>query len=164
MQLVTDYLQRNISAMNILMKNYVLNGLIYSDDSNNTMNTTNLYGEEVLVEIGTSNSSTDYLPLSLSTVDHEIELKKSFDMIFNQGVVHPVNEVFFPENLDIHLRHLIETIGTYDFLVFLEKYPEFNDILTGSAPYSLLIPTQRSLLMEGIDLNYTCLLYTSRCV
>lgn len=155
MQLVTDYLQRNISAMNILMKNYVLNGLIYSDDSNNTMNTTNLYGEEVLVEIGTSNSSTDYLPLSLSTVDHEIELKKSFDMIFNQGVVHPVNEVFFPENLDIHLRHLIETIGTYDFLVFLEKYPEFNDILTGSAPYSLLIPTQRSLLMEGIDLNYT---------
>ncbi|CDO93709.1 unnamed protein product [Kluyveromyces dobzhanskii CBS 2104] len=155
MQLVTDYIERNISAMNILMKNYVLNGLFYSDSDNFTSDTTDLFGENVTVKTGVTNETADHLSLSLSTVDHEIQLKKSFDMIFSQGVVHPINEVYFPNILDIGLRQLIETIGTYDFLVFLEKFPEFNDILTGSAPYSLLIPTQRSLLMEGIDLNYT---------
>ncbi len=154
-QLITDYLQTNVSALNILMKNYVINGLVYSDETNFTLDSTNLFGKKVNIKTRETEYQDEYLTVSLSTVDHDIALRRSYDMIFNQGVVHPLNEIYFPKALDINLRQLIETIGTHDFLIFLEKYPEFNSILSGSAPYSLLIPTPRSLLMEGIDLNYT---------
>lgn len=154
-QLNAEYLQRNISAMNILIKSFILEGLVYSDKFNYSLQTKNLYGDELLVKTGFYHENQSSLPISLSTVDEDIYLKKNMDMIFNQGVIHPIDNVFFPQTLDISLRNLIETVGTLDFLVFLEKFPEYKDILTGSAPYSLLIPTPRSLLMEGIDLNYT---------
>lgn len=155
MELNVDYLHGNISAMNLLMKSFILNGLIYSDSFNLTLDTTDLYGSSVIANTDKPYDEDEVLPLSLSTFDETIFLEEHLDMVFSQGVVHPLKEVFFPKRLNITLENLIETIGTVEFLLFLEKFEEFQEILNGSAPYSILVPTPRSLLLEGIDLNYT---------
>ncbi|SCV99565.1 LAFE_0A05974g1_1 [Lachancea fermentati] len=148
-----EYLERNITALNLLMKNYILNGLIYSDMMDETLNTTTLEGDNITAVVHSPGSTSAEVELDLSTVTENITLNKGLDIIFDQGVIHPLNEVFFPEVLNITLRNLVDTTGNFDFLLFLESFESFAKILNENGPYSFLVPTPRSLLMEDINLN-----------
>lgn len=150
-----NYLERNVTALNLVMKNFIVDGLVYTDFSNVTMETTNLYNESITLHIGENDLESSELELSLSTLSNNISLEKDKDIIFNQGVIHPLKRVTFPQSLEISLRNLIDTTGSIDFLMFMEKFKDFSEILEHNGPYSLLVPTPKSLLMEGIDLNST---------
>ncbi|AET41555.1 uncharacterized protein Ecym_8273 [Eremothecium cymbalariae DBVPG len=155
MELNVDYLRRNISALTVTMKNLILNGIFYTDDIPKSVDVTNLYGEQVYLTSDSDNTSDHEIVLiNLSTLRGNLNLKKNMDIMFNQGVIHPLTSVPYPNSLEISLRNLIETTDNAGFLHLLDKFQSFKDIIDINGPYSFLIPTPKSFI-DSINLNST---------
>lgn len=148
-----DYLEHNITALNLIMKNYILNGLIYTDSKEQTLETRNFYNELIQVEILGRGSDSSQFAMNLSTVAGPVTLKNGADTFFDRGVLHPMERVFFPKSLDITLLNLLETTKSFEFLSFLENFPEFDNIVHQGKPSSILVPTSQSLLLDDISLD-----------
>lgn len=149
-----DYLERNNTAIELMMKNLILEGLMYTDSKSFQTKTTNLLQEEVLLSFEAENCG-DEISLNLSTVDGSIQLEKNLDVLFKQGVIHPLLHSYFPRELNITLMDLIETTGTMAFIDFLNEFEDTSLILRNNEQYSLLVPAKNTLSMEGIDMNFT---------
>ena len=151
-----EYIKKNETAQNLIMRNLILDGLIYSDLKNNTeLKTHNHLNEEVSVSILDPNSKNDSVYVEISSQPEPVRLTKNKDIFFNQGVIHLLKEVYLPSVVDISLKDLIRTTGTSEFLDLLESYKDLLPIFNHDNPHSLLIPTSSSLLFEGINGNYT---------
>ncbi|CUS22214.1 LAQU0S05e00254g1_1 [Lachancea quebecensis] len=148
-----DYLEHNITALNLIMKNYILNGLIYTDSEEQTLEISNFYNEPIRVEILGRGSGSSQFAMNLSTVEEPITLKNGADTFFDRGVLHPMEKVFFPKSLDITLLNLLETTKSFEFLSFLETFPEFDNIVRQGKQCSILVPTSQSLLLDDISLD-----------
>ncbi|CCD23888.1 uncharacterized protein NDAI_0C02280 [Naumovozyma dairenensis CBS 421] len=156
--LIFNYLESNLTAANISMKNLIINGLYYTVNSLHGKQTTNLLGNEVLISTEEDSYDSDIATeFMLSTMKDPISVEKNSDIIFDQGVIHPLRDINFPKDLFITLKDLIKTAGVPEFLEFLENFQEFSSIFAYNESYSLLVPTQASLIREGINLNFTSL-------
>lgn len=150
-----EYLRNNATAANLIMSNLILDGLVYSDAQNVTVETQNFSGEKVTISIDASGDGEEETALRLSTVDEDIFLERTLDSFFDQGVIHPLKSPYFPRAVNITMGDLIETTEATEFSKFLEKFQDLASIVNDNKPYSLLIPTAASLNMEHIDINST---------
>ncbi|CCF59774.1 hypothetical protein KAFR_0H03640 [Kazachstania africana CBS 2517] len=148
-----EYIRGNSSAVELIMKNYIVDGLIYTNGGNVTVDTRNLLGESSRV-IMTENR--EEMSSNISSLKSSIQLKKNYDVMFNQGVIHPIDTVPVPKELDISLKDLINTTGTYPLIDLIESFPNLSGILSrnNSTDFSILVPTMSSLDVEGINADY----------
>ncbi|CCK71645.1 uncharacterized protein KNAG_0H02310 [Huiozyma naganishii CBS 8797] len=148
-----EYLEQNSTAANLIMRNFIINGLYYTDAGHYDKNTTNNMGEEVRICANSSKDKNQEIAISLSSVDDDLLIRKDDDIMFNQGVIHPLRSLALPNALDISLRDLIETTGNIEMLDFLKQYSELDGLLNATSSYSILVPTLSSLHHENITLN-----------
>ncbi|ODV93607.1 hypothetical protein PACTADRAFT_51387 [Pachysolen tannophilus NRRL Y-2460] len=147
LELTWEYLTQNKTALAILMENNIIEDLIYSDFTGEITSTT-LTGDPIVIS---SNSSTpDDKNQLMSLNGTEFQIVKNSDILFNQGVVHVLEDVIFPKSLDITLQNLVETTKSFEFLKFLDLFNLSNEVFDNG--YSLILPTPRSLLLENITL------------
>ncbi|SCU96917.1 LANO_0E14708g1_1 [Lachancea nothofagi CBS 11611] len=152
-----DYLEHNISALNLIMKNYILNDLIYTDTEEQSFMTSNLYDENITISVLQSETDSEQIALSFNTIDEPVMLTKNFDTFFDQGVIHPMENVYFPDSLNITLQNLMDTANSFDFIEYLKSFDSLKMIFDQNQEFSLLVPTSQSLLLEDISLNSTTL-------
>ncbi|SCU85881.1 LADA_0D10506g1_1 [Lachancea dasiensis] len=150
-----EYLEHNVTALNIIMKNYILSDLIYTDSTESHVKTTNFHKENITVDIYRERPDYDHVALNLSTIRDPIILHKSSDLFFDQGVVHPLRNVYLPDTLVITLQNLLDITNSFDFKAYLESSESLRMVFERSQDYSLLVPTAQSLLLEEITLNST---------
>lgn len=151
-----EYLQGNRTAVELIMKNLIFEGLLYTDSESIDLETQNMLGENISLSVDQVEKGDDkQVSLQLSTVAGNLLLEKNLDVFFDQGVIHPLKHVYFPRAVNISLKDLIKTTGTLQFIDFLEKFQDLSSIINENEAYSLLIPTASSLLMEGINMNST---------
>ncbi|SCV03565.1 LAMI_0H09186g1_1 [Lachancea mirantina] len=154
--LVLDYLERNVTALNGLMKSFMFNGLLYSDTKSTVASLTDLNGQDVHANIEHETNGKD-VSLQLNTFDSPIILTEGKDLIYDQGVVHLLKSMSFPKLVQVTLKNLLDTTGSSDFMEFLNAFESFANIINNDEPYSFIVPTARSLLYEDINLNSTTL-------
>lgn len=151
-----EYLQNNATAVNLIMKNLILDGLLYSDAKNVTVETRNILGEKVSLSVSsTDDGGDDETTFQLSTVDEVIRVNHSLDSFFDQGVIHPLQSAYFPRAVNITISDLLETTGATEFINFLEHFQDLSSIIKENKPYSILVPTASSLNMEPVGINST---------
>ena len=159
----TELVQQNQALKERIMKNYILDGLYYSNVENNeTVFTRNLLGEPVRLSISVPNENGTYdsnqLPVTvaMNSTDGLFKTRKNSDILFNLGVVHPLKDVVLPRDIKITMSDLIEVTQTTEIFDFLKKFPALEEAILGkNQSYSILVPTSASLQWEGINVNYT---------
>ena len=158
MDLNLAYLERNISAINIMIKNYILNDLFYSNNlSYANVKTTNFLGQNLTVSARSNVDTSKIVELDLDTFDTPFKVESGMDILFDKGVIHPLRDISFPKELNITLIDLIKTTQSGDFLDMIEKFDDLRSIVSGDAAFSIMVPTRASLFREGINLNSTSL-------
>lgn len=148
--LTLNYLKENTTALEHIMKNMILNGLVYTDFQDRAT-LTNLNDEAVDIQYAGREESL----LKLKFNDVELSLKGDNDIIFNQGVIHPIEQMLIPDDIDISLSDIITHSDAELLLDMMKFFPDLNDILNNDS-YSFLLPSTASLLrMSPIDSNET---------
>lgn len=157
LELNLEFLQKNMTAVNSIMKNLIFDGLIYSDSNNTSYETKNLLGDPIVVQAERFASGDDNteLNLNVSSVSAKIKVKNHLDLFFNQGVVHPLKQLYLPNTVDVSLMDLIRTTGTTKLIELFEKFEDLFSIINNNEPYSLLVPTESSLPLVGDIFNST---------
>lgn len=156
-ELTMNYFETNKTALEALMKNFVMNGLIYTDFAGEKLELTNMNGNSItLSKIKDNNDDSDNEEtLNLKYDDIDLSLFKNDDILFNQGVVHPIEKVFFPSNIEITLRQIISASDSELFLKFASFFPDVDRALN-LQNYSILLPSQNSLeKMQPFNSNST---------
>lgn len=155
LELNLEYLQTNKSALNEVMRHFIVDGLIYSDINNKTITTHNQFGDDVLINITDTKENSHELSIFMDNLDGYIDIQKSNDVFFNQGVIHPIKSIVFPHSLNITLKDLINMADSSLFVELLRKFEQLTDILTSDEEYSILVPTTSSLISDGLNINTT---------
>ncbi|KAH3899237.1 uncharacterized protein SCODWIG_01349 [Saccharomycodes ludwigii] len=154
LELNLDYIKSNVTALSMVMKNYIFEGLFYSDTELKNYTFKNLLGGNVQLNVDSCNEDTvDISISSINTNGGNLTIGKNRDIIFEQGVVHPLDKLYFPLDLDITLSALIKTTGSSEYLLFFEKFPNLNVIFEHNLPNSILVPTESSLLLDGDEMS-----------
>lgn len=152
--LTVDYLKSNKTALNILMRNLIFEELIYSNDYNVSTKAQNLYGDSVSIDVEEAVECSNLTKISVSNIKGNVLIEKNSDIFFNQGVIHPINQLNFPDDLEISLRELIETTGTKEMFEFFNLFHDLSSTIRNEE-YSLLVPTSSSIPLSGITVNST---------
>ncbi|AMD22769.1 HHL001Wp [Eremothecium sinecaudum] len=147
-----EYLQRNLTALNIFIKNMVYEGLVYTDMPSGTVSLSNLAGHSVVAKLE-ENASPNERVIKLSNLDDAIKVKTSSDLIFNNGVVHALQSVSYPKLLTISTQNLLETTAS-GFVTLLEKFEDIQQLIHANN-VSFLVPSDARLINEGITQNST---------
>ncbi|GCF01410.1 hypothetical protein ZYGM_000894 [Zygosaccharomyces mellis] len=156
LELNLEFLQQNGTAINSIMKNLIIDGVIYSDSSDKTFKTKNLLGDSIKVQTERlNNAGITELDLNLSSVGEKIKIKNGFDLFFSQGVVHPLGQLYLPKSVSVSLVDLVHTTGSHRLIELFEKYNDLFSIIHGNNSYSLLVPTDLSLSFVEDILNST---------
>lgn len=142
LELTWEYLLKNSTALSVLMQSNIINGLVYSDFEG-ALDTTSIDGSLLKVE------NVDNGVLINSTF---IPMPTNSDILFAQGVAHSIDRIVFPDNLEISLSNLLDSVNHRSFKTFLDHLNLDN--LIGDENYSILIPTDSSLLRENITFDY----------
>lgn len=153
--LTIDYLRSNKTALNLLMRNLIFEDLIYSNNYSISTTVKNLYGNSVSIGVQKIVGSQNLTKISVSTIKESIIIEESSDIFFNQGVIHPIDQLDFPVDLEISLKELIETTGTKEIFDFFNLFDDLSSIIRNNEEYSLLVPTASSIPLSGITANST---------
>lgn len=145
--LTMNYFAKNKTALDELMKNFILNGLVYTDFSDGATKLENMNGQQVTIS---NVGEPDDERLNLKYNDIDVSLVKSDDILFNQGVVHPIESLFFPLNSQISMRKIIASSKAEVFMKYISFFPDLDDALNQNN-YSVLLPSEKSL--EKIDFS-----------
>ncbi|KAL6949905.1 hypothetical protein ACO0QE_000572 [Hanseniaspora vineae] len=150
LQLNFDFIKKNVTALNTIMKNLIWNGLFYTDaEEKLAFETSTLNGDSVSVT-RVKSSEADKIHLNVSSVHNSlVEVEKNNDIMFNQGVIHPVSSAYYPDSLKISLKDLIVVSESIDFLMLIEDFDHLSAILDKDLPYSILVPTPAALFYDG---------------
>lgn len=140
-ELTMNYFESNRTALDELMKNFILNGLIYTDFADESTKLENMNGKKVKIS---NLGEPDDERLNLKYDDIDLSLIKSDDILFNQGVVHPIEKLFFPSNSRISLRQIIDSSEADIFLNYMSFFPDIENALNQNN-YSVLLPSEKSL-------------------
>ncbi|CAD1780620.1 similar to Saccharomyces cerevisiae YLR001C Putative protein of unknown function [Maudiozyma barnettii] len=159
--LTMDLVERDLSLMEEVMKNYILNGLYYTDMDDVSLDTTNILGNKVQLKTTDDQNDSKNIELELNTMFDNITLVKTDDIFFNQGVLQPFQMMDLPKSVNISIKQLIEVTDSSEIITFLNKFEDLSHKLFHRSPesdlYSILIPTYSSLIFEDININSTTL-------
>lgn len=151
--LTLNFLKKNMTALEFLMRNHMLNGLLYTDFTDDEVELTNLNGLPVNIKYDGEDSDGQLLKLKYN--DDNLVLRGEKDIIFNQGVIHPLNQLIIPEELDISLGDILKSSDADLFLQFISQFPDLETALYHD-DYSILLPSTSSLSdLSGLDSNAT---------
>lgn len=139
LDLTLDYLRRNESALIEILQNGIVNDVVYSDFENDLV-TTNLNGEQV--EIHSSGDYNGYNKLTVGS--HEIYVEKGSDIIFDQGVVQPIEGVVIPKSVQITLKDLIETASPDGAFLELLEFTNLSYVLEDKN-FLVILPSSRAI-------------------
>ncbi|SMN20626.1 similar to Saccharomyces cerevisiae YLR001C Putative protein of unknown function [Maudiozyma saulgeensis] len=157
--LTMDLIERDLSLMEQIMKNYILNGLYYTDMEDKLLETTNILGEKVKLKRIDDPDDSKNIELELDTMFDNITLSKTEDIFFNQGVLQPFQMTDLPKAVNISIKQLIGVTDSFEMISFLNKFGDLSHKLFHNSPhadlYSILIPTYSSLIFEDININST---------
>ncbi|KAL6935114.1 uncharacterized protein HGUI_00407 [Hanseniaspora guilliermondii] len=144
MDLNIEYLKKNISVLNKFLKSYILEGLIYSDIKT-TGKYYNLEGEPFIV----SRIREDDNSVELISNKQDVLVHKGHDILFEQGVIHPIDSLSYPPDIQITLLDLMQTTGSgLDFMIFLGEISELKELVTSNQNYSFIVPTSSAMLKD----------------
>lgn len=144
MDLNIEYLKKNISVLNKFLKSYILEGLIYSDIKK-AGKYYNLEGESFEI----SCIKEDQHSVKLFSNKQDVIIHKGHDILFEQGVIHPIDSLSYPRDIQITLLDLMQTTGNgLDFMIFLEEIPELKELVTSNQNYSFIVPTSSAMLKD----------------
>ena len=144
MDLNIEYLKKNISVLNKFLKSYILEGLIYSDIKK-AGKYYNLEGESFEI----SSIKEDQHTVKLISNKQDVLIHKGHDILFEQGVIHPIDSLSYPPDIQITLLDLMQTTGNgLDFMIFLEEIPELKELVTSNQNYSFIVPTSSAMLKD----------------
>lgn len=153
------YIDANITAARLILQNFIINGLYYTESQDLTiMNTTTLMHVPISVTFNNSSSSNNpsEIEVNISSLRDNLIIHKDSDIIFNQGVIHPTYNIEYPRDLKISLIDLLKTSGNHKFLNLLEKLPNFENIFQDlKTPFSILVPSLSSFDHSNINANYS---------
>ncbi|GMM32963.1 hypothetical protein DASC09_002880 [Saccharomycopsis crataegensis] len=142
LDLTLDYLKKNSTALLSILQNGIVNGLVYSDFDEDII-TTNLNNELVEIKPVKSDDHENFNKLLVN--GREINVERNRDIIFDKGVVQPINGVVIPPHVQITLTDLIKTASP-DNNLFLElmDFTNLSHVLN-SPNYSVILPSTMAL-------------------
>ena len=151
------YIYTNLTAAGLILQNFILNGLYYTELQDlKVVNTTNLLNLPVSVTFNNDSDNPSNIKVNISSLQDNLIIRKNSDIIFNQGVIHPTYNVEYPRDLKISLMDLLKTSGNHKFLNLLENLPNFENIFQDSkTPFSILVPSLSSFDHSNINANYS---------
>lgn len=158
--LVLQYLNHNEKEFKNVVKNLIVEGLIYSDFHGENATFKTLQGEELTI----SHKNLKAYSNGISLNDTQLELPLAGDILFNQGVIQAIDQVLLPQSLEISSRDLIEATfeaahKAHYMLDLLEGFPKVSSMVLGPEPnHSLLIPTPLSLKDFNVTVSFPKLL------
>lgn len=166
MGLILNFLESNPKYFQDLLKGLFVENTIYSDfgiyDHLNQTVSTNLRGDSVNIAHSYVDENYNHF-ISLNNTELSVPLNS--DILFNQGVIHIINEVLLPESFRISFSDLIKTTENpnypgFSFLDLIGTYPKLCEVLGISneninPKYSLLIPSPDSLKNFNITSEFT---------
>ncbi|CAX40599.1 conserved hypothetical protein [Candida dubliniensis CD36] len=143
--LILTYLERNPHMLEMVVKSMFMEGMVYSDFASHKK-LQDLNGNQV--KFKSWGIADDVNEATLNNT--QLSLPLNSDLLFQQGVIHVTNKVFFPDDFEVPIEELIKTTYDSNFPNFfmwdiLKMYPNIKNVITGEMPYSLLIPTAESL-------------------
>lgn len=142
-----EYLKKNINILNKVWKNYIWEGLLYTDNFQHA-NYTNLNGDIVNIE-EFKNSSVVPENVHIISKHQNFSIKRGNDIIFERGVLHPISQIEYPIDIQITIKNLLETTNNgIDFMIFLKELPELISIINQNLPYSFIVPTSSAMLKD----------------
>ncbi|OWB81183.1 hypothetical protein B5S32_g5553 [[Candida] boidinii] len=163
LDLTLEYLINNEQVLFEVIKNFVINGLIYDDfqgidetftninddiitiskiENNSTINENSSNGEEE----GEGGDENTLIKLNNSVIP--IDLKN--EVLFNGGVAHCIKEVYFPDDLVITTKDIISSLNNEEFIKIINFFG-MDKIFEPTMNYSIILPSAKSLLMENIS-------------
>ncbi|CDR45665.1 CYFA0S19e01574g1_1 [Cyberlindnera fabianii] len=150
-EMTLDFLKYKESELGVVMRNLILEGLIYTDFVEEKVSFTNLNKEDVVVKF----ESLEDADLNLELNGENVTLGNDNDILFNQGVIHPIESVFFPKSVNVSLFEIFEHSDSGAFMRILDFFPDLKRVLTDGT-YSLILPSASSLdLMNPLPNNST---------
>ena len=143
-----DYMKKNINILNKMWKNFIWEGLLYTNDLQKT-NYTNFNGDTIKIIDVVPNNNASSESVHIISKHQNFTLQKGNDILFEQGVIHPVSQIEYPSDIQITLKNLLETTNNgLDFLIFLKEIPELMKIVEENLAYSFIVPTSTAMLKD----------------
>lgn len=163
--LVLTYLENNPDLFKGVLKGLFVEDTIYSHfglhNDTNPIYPKTLRGDTV--EVSSTFYDGDYS--HVIKVNHtDLSIPVNSDILFNQGVIHIINEVLFPENFEIPFADLLrttidESYPEHSIIDLIGLYPNLRETLFQPNPsFSLLVPSAESLKDFNITSDYRKLL------
>ncbi|KAK6462851.1 hypothetical protein DFJ63DRAFT_175957 [Scheffersomyces coipomensis] len=166
--LILNYLEANPLLFKDLLKGMFIEDTIYSNFGLNhkdrqMVHSSNLNGDLVNIENYQYDGGFNHMIRLNNT---KVSLPINSDILFNQGVIHIINEVLLPESFSIPFADLAKTTmdmnyPDYSIVNLIEMFPKLSKALGfhGEAhstnQYSLLIPSPESLKDFNITTSFT---------
>lgn len=144
--ITTEYLTTNKSALTLLFDSLIFHTPFYSDSKKTDLPTFDK-SQNVTFE-WVKKHEEDHIAVGS---DYFKVNTLEYDILFNSGVVHTVENVFIPSDLDITVSNLIETTNS-DFLELLQV-SNLSYTLDPSLGYSFLVPSEDSMTAENISIH-----------
>lgn len=151
-----DFLKNNRKILNDTIRSLIIDNIVYTNFVNETIETTDLLGNKIDLQITRKkdhDSRNKDLTLNLSSFNFNITLSENYDVLFDKGVIHPINELILPKNIKISILDLLKTTEVNEVIDFLQQFPNIEELLFNSGNYSILVPTSASLEFGGFDPN-----------
>lgn len=143
---VTEYLTSNKTALTLLFDSLIFHKPFYSDSKKTKLPTYQERHNATLEFI--RDDGSDFVVVNGNRYRvNEAE----YDVLFNSGVVHTVENVFVPKALDITAQQLISTINP-DFVTLLAA-ANLTYTLDPSRGFSFLVPSEDSMTAENITIH-----------
>ncbi|KAH3680873.1 hypothetical protein WICPIJ_008086 [Wickerhamomyces pijperi] len=148
-ELTLKYLESTTGSLMAAMKGIVMEDLLYSDYSEgDDFNSTNLLGDTVML----SDFELNETNLEFAYNDIHVSLNRLDDVIFDQGVAHPVDTFLIPDNLKIQNTDILTAFDTVLFQKYLSFFPRLSAMVND---HSLLVPSGLSLSKFQFEKNTT---------
>ncbi|UCS19643.1 uncharacterized protein HLK63_D06061 [Nakaseomyces glabratus] len=155
MELNLEYLSGNKTALNELMRNLIIDGLHYTNNDTTEFTAHNKFGDEVTVDFSKSDTSEGVINVKMDSMDGILKIESLHDVFFNQGVIHPIDQIIFPHSLNISLNDLMKSDDCSVFKLLLKSINQIGEILNNDDEYSILVPTSSSIISDGLSVNTT---------
>ncbi|KAG5368477.1 FAS1 domain-containing protein [Yarrowia sp. C11] len=150
--ITTEYLSTNKTALTLLFDSLIFHNPFYSDSKPVELPTFDLASN---VSISWVHEKGEHKKDDVNFISVGGDLYKvntlEYDILFNSGVVHTVENVFIPSALDVTVSNLIETTNS-DFMQLLQA-SNLSYTLDPALGYSFLVPTEDSMVAENISIH-----------
>lgn len=151
--LILNHLEKHPEIFKDIIKGIFVEGTYYSDfglnDNIQMDEARTLRGDSVNITNQFFDGNYNHL---LKINDSFIPIPLNSDLLFNQGVIHIIGNLLFPNDIEISFIDLLKATRDDEkllsFLDLLDEFPRLKQSLQLDSmlpPYSLLVPTQESL-------------------